>query len=436
MNNFKLGFSKNKITPPVGVRLYGYPGARLSHAIADDLFVNTLAFSDNNHSALLISVDICALPAVYNLALRELISKETGVDANNIILAAIHTHSGPSTAENTNSGSNGWGGPNMDFIENILFPQTVLSAKEALSSLRSATMGIGETESLVGVNRRELDENGNVILGQNPDGPLDKRMRVLSFKATDGTPIVNVIHYGCHPTAAGPAPEISRDWPGFMTDKLEKFSGVPSVFFNGAEGDIGPRLKNGMTIADMEEAKALGLIAGDDAIKAFQNIKSYSIPEFSVKSGELCLPYSPLPTLEEAKDAMEALGDPDKLIETDVLLYSRYKKIIDHYKNNLPMQEAMRFTQTYIALGSVVFVPYPMEIFCEISLNQQKNSPFLHTLCLSNANGSIGYLPTEAQIPYGGYEIESFTAKNVFVLKTDTDKRIVEENAKLLKELF
>ncbi|MBQ3226756.1 MAG: hypothetical protein IJB48_06855, partial [Clostridia bacterium] len=59
-----------------------------------------------------------------------------------------------------------------------------------------------------------------------------------------------------------------------------------------------------------------------------------------------------------------------------------------------------------------------------------------YTLCLSNANGSIGYLPTEDQIPLGGYEIDSFQSYNVFILEENAEVQIVEENTKLLNKLF
>lgn len=297
-------------------------------------------------------------------------------------------------------------------------------------------MAIGEVESEIGINRREITADSKVILGQNPDGILDKRMRVLSFRKPTGELIVTLIHYGCHPTAAGPAPEISRDWPGFMTDSLEEFSGAPAVFFNGAEGDIGPRLSNGKTIGDMEQTKEIGLIAGQDAIQAFKNIGTYSIPQFDVKSGEISLPYKPLLTIEETKALIASLGNPDELIETDIILYSRCKKILEHYEKDLPMEKEWHFNQTYLSLDSIVFVPYPMEMFCKVSLDQQEASPLTHTLCLSNANGSLGYLPTEDQLPYGGYEIESFSSFNVFILQDNAARQIVDENNKLLRKLF
>lgn len=435
MEQFQVGFSRHSITPAVGARLYGYPGARASKVLHDDLFVNALALAAKGETALLISVDLCVLEQATNDDLRKKIAQEVGIPAEKIILAMIHTHSGPSTA-GSSTADNGWGSMDMDYVEKILFPQTISAAKEAVKNLTPAHMGIGETSSLAGINRREMTADGKVILGQNPDGPFDDKMRVLSFARLTGEPIVSLIHYGCHPTAAGQAPEISRDWPGYMVDRLEKETGAPAVFVNGAEGDIGPRLSNGMTTGDMELMKEVGIVAGEDAVRAYKNIHSYCEPEFKVKSDMLVLPYRKLPTVEETKAAIEALGDPAKLIEVDILIYERYKNILSHYEQNLPMETHWKFRQTYISLGPVVFVPYPMEMFCQISLNQQARSPFTYTLCLSNANGSIGYLPTEDQIPLGGYEIDSFQSYNVFILEEKAEVQIVEENAKLLNKLF
>ncbi|MBE7048945.1 MAG: hypothetical protein E7393_06235 [Ruminococcaceae bacterium] len=436
MNQFQVGFARRIITPEVGTRLYGYPGARVSETLHDDLYANVFAFQSNDEKCLLISLDLCTLPQERNAELRQAIAKATNIPANNMILATMHTHSGPSTSGSANSSSKGWGGPNMTYINDILFPETIATAKEAIAALQPAEMGIGETTSNAGTNRRELTPEGEVILGQNPDGPFDERMRVLAFRTLEGKPIASLVHYGCHPTAAWSTPDITRDWPGYMVDRLAEESGAPVAFFNGAEGDTGPNLSNGKTTGDMELMKEVGIIAGEDAVRAYKTIQEYHVPKLAVKVGMLSLPYQSLPTIEEAKAGIEALGNPDEIIEVGLLHLSRFKRIIEHRENNLPIETHWNFEQTYIALDSVVFVPFPMEMFCEISMNLQKLSPFTHTLTLSNANGSIGYLPTEDQIPYGGYEIDSFNAFNLFILENCADKQIVEANNNLLHTLF
>ena len=113
----------------------------------------------------------------------------------------------------------------------------------------------------MGVNRREIRANNKIDFGQNPWGCFNPRMTVISFKNDEGNVVANIIHYGAHCTAAGRNTEISRDWAGVMVDSLEKESGGITAFFNGAEGDVGPRLSNGGTTGDMSHVKETGEIA-------------------------------------------------------------------------------------------------------------------------------------------------------------------------------
>ena len=430
MSTFQVGFGRRIITPPIGTVLAGYPEPHAATRVNDDLCVNAIALRQNDTTTLLMSFDLCTVPDPICSHLRTAIQEATGIPEGNMILAAIHTHSGPRTFTIA-----GWGNADVSFIENILYPQAVAAAKEAVNALQPAYLGIGETLSDAGINRREPLPNGKIALGQNPNGPYDPRMRVLAFRAVNGEPIVNIIHFGAHPTATGNTPDITRDWPGYMTDRLEKVSGAPSVYVNGAQGDVGPRVSSGKTIGDLVQAREVGEIAGTDAVRAYRSISQFTEPALSIKNGELKLPYRPLLSLEEAEAGMAKLGDPEKLKEVNVTLYDKYKKIVEHHKSGKETLTEWVFPQTYIALDSIVFVPYPFEMFCEIALNQQKTSPFPHTLCLSNANGSQGYMPTKDQIPLGGYEEDSFYA-HFFQLEDEAGEQIVKENNRLLEALF
>jgi hypothetical protein len=91
----------------------------------------------------------------------------------------------------------------------------------------------------VGVNRRELKRGGYVNFGQNPWGPFDPTMTVIAVKSADGRGLLNLVHYGCHGTAAGCNHEISRDWSGMMVDRMERETGVMTAYWQGACGDMG-----------------------------------------------------------------------------------------------------------------------------------------------------------------------------------------------------
>ena len=48
----------------------------------------------------------------------------------------------------------------------------------------------------------------------------------------------------------------------------------------------------------------------------------------------------------------------------------------------------------------------PLELFCEISNEIRERSPFNYTFFFGYSNGWLGYMPTEEEWQYGGYEVE------------------------------
>ncbi|MBQ5777591.1 MAG: neutral/alkaline non-lysosomal ceramidase N-terminal domain-containing protein, partial [Oscillospiraceae bacterium] len=273
-SNFFVGVAKEDITPELGCLLYGYPFERRAERILDSLMVGVVAIRQGEETLLLISADLCALNVAKCTDMRKEISKATGVKWENILYSTIHTHSGPTTRTTA-----GWGDADLEYINDILVPKSIKAANEALKNLQPAVMGIGTSETMTGINRRQIDENGDVILGQNPDGPYDPTMTIISFKTVSGANIGSLIHFAAHPTAAARNLSFSRDWPGLMVDKVEELTDAPCVYFNGAEGDVGPRLSNGRTGGGEEYIVEAGLIAAADIEKAYHNIGEYTVPE-------------------------------------------------------------------------------------------------------------------------------------------------------------
>jgi hypothetical protein len=127
----------------------------------------------------------------------------------------------------------------------------------------------------VGVNRRQITLDGEVILGQNPWGIFNKEMTVISFKEPNGDPIGVIVNYGCHGTSAGNGLEVTRDWSGVMVDMLEKELGCPAALLVGNLGDAGPRVPDGSTVGNIPYMEGLGKTAGTDALRAYNTIKEY-----------------------------------------------------------------------------------------------------------------------------------------------------------------
>lgn len=231
----RLGIAREIITPEIGGNLYGYNPNIYSESVNDDLTATAFAFSQNGKSALLVSVTVCTVNDDLQAEIRQQITERTGVPFGNIILAATHTHSGPNT-----TGGIGWGDLDVDYVNKIFVPALIKVCSDAVNNLQPVTVASAVGKSYVGMNRRELDENNSVILGQNPWGPFNPDMTVVSFKNEQGSIVGNIISYGCHGTSAGLNHEITRDWSGYMIDAVEAISGGITAFFNGPEGDVAP----------------------------------------------------------------------------------------------------------------------------------------------------------------------------------------------------
>ncbi len=428
------GSAKEIVTPPLGTLLYGYPFDRPAAGVNDDLTASAVVFSDGKVTVGIVSITVCSIRTDVCDRVRELLKGKAPID--NIIFSTSHTHSGPATATTAS-----WGASNTSYIDDILVPRLVKVLTDAYNALRPAEIGIGETNSNVGVNRRNIKEDGSVWLGVNPWGIYDSRMRVISVRSTeDKTVIASMVHFGAHGTAAGNNKDgalITRDWSGVMTDRLETITGAPCLFLLGAEGDVAPRNPgplrnpNGSDYYDrIEHMLELGGRAACDASEAYEKIKRYEVVPLGLIEGEISLPYEPLPDVETAKKALaEIEGKSGPLTNYE---RAHWQSVIECADK--PVETALSYKQVIIKLGDIVIVPHPFEIFQSIALRLDSYSPYTYTLSLANANGTHGYLPAKEDIIRGGYEVWSARYRYGYVLTEDADTEIVQQNLKLIRD--
>ena len=432
-NNLFVGVSKESITPALGTELYGYPlPLRCAERVMDPISVGAIAVKQGEDTVIYISAEVCLFKVPKASQMRKVISDATGIKYENVILGCIHTHSGPIT-----SGSTGWGAANTDFIDNFFLPRAVKVAQEAVSRLQPAVMGLGISETMAGINRRQIDENGNVILGQNPEGPYDPTMTLICFKSPEGKHLGSMVHFAAHPTAAGRNPAFTRDWPGLVIDKVEELTGAMCIFFNGAEGDVGPRLSNGETTGGEEHVIEAGLIAAADIEKAYKNIDNYIVPKMKIHYGTIFLPYITPYTREFTEARIREFEENPETIEgVRASLYDQLKRLKTLYDSGEELPRGNEILQTVVSLGDIAIVPAPFEAFCNIALAIREGSPYKHTIMLGLTNGTYGYLPTEDQLSFGGYEVDSFRTIGTIGMVDDADKHFITQNVKLLNEIY
>ena len=82
-----------------------------------------------------------------------------------------------------------------------------------------------------------------------------------------------------------------------------------------------------------------------------------------------------------------------------------------------------------VALDEVALVGLPGEIFVETGFAIAEASPFELTLPVGYANGSIGYVPTSEEVPYGGYEVLDARARYQGRRLRDDADRVLTQGA-------
>ena len=428
-NILHAGVGRQDITPKLGCPLFGYPNPdRVGLTVRDGLNVTALVLEYNGLRAAILTFDLCEPDDQSVADIRQAVQEKTGIPPANITVCYSHTHSGPITQSCW-----GWGERDEKYLA-AMIPKAATAAALAMKTLQPVKIGIGTTDSDVGVNRRQIMENHTVGLGTNPWGPYDPQMTVLRIEGQH-SPLASLIHYGAHPTVLdGSTRAISRDWPGVMVDRVEQFTKAPALFIVGAEGDVAPRCNTLRATGDGEAALAeVGGRAAMDALRAWRSIKELRPLDLAILTQPVVLPYRPLPSLAEAQREL-AQREPNKNKPGSGICEYRYWSAVVAALQTIP-QTHKTIEQTITRIGPVAIVPFPGEAFSEIVLRLRHASPIQHTLCASVTNGSNGYLVTRDSLHRGGYEVWVGKAFGAYIFAENIDDVLVEENLKLLRTL-
>lgn len=423
----KLGVARKDITPQVGGHLFGYSPDLCSTSLHDPLDVTALVFGSGKEIIAWISATVCLLSNQLVDEIHAKIQEKTGICGDNIIISATHTHSGPNLA-----GMVGWGDVDRPYYENVFLPQLLAAVEEAMASMVPVQVGIAAGESQVGVNRRQRKED-RVVLGQNPWGPYDPTMTVISFRNEEEKPVANIVHYGCHGTCAGKYTAISRDWPGVMVDAMEAATGATTIFINGPEGDVGPRISNGKTTGNdrMKYVVELGQKAAEDAIRVYRSIDSYTDMEMEICKGAIRIPLRPRISREEAKVGLKEFFGNTRNLGAKQAAY--YQKVLDSYDNGYEEQPDLPLRQWLLHLGDTVIFTTGCELFSEIGMRIKSMSPH-RVLCAAVSNGNDSYFTTDSELCMGGYEVGSFLTNHIQPFAEHADWHFIKETLRNMDE--
>lgn len=461
MGTFQAGVGRVDITPPLSAPHASW-GAQV-HVFAEDvdlpLTCTALVVDDGTTRAAWIDFDLIILSTPETQKIQARVGEETGIPPELVRVSVTHNHAGPPPS------SWDWAKAGVDAMKAYyaLLPDYAAgAARLAAEKLQPARVGVGKGESHVAVNRRETAPDGRTVTGTNPEGPIDPEVFVMRIDALDGSPIVAAVGYTMHPTTLGPSnKKLSTDWPGYLKRTVEQVTGAPTMFAQGATGDIGPG-PDGYT-DDIKVIQRLGSSVGAAAVITYndiqlpkRNYKHEKVWESGASLGKWT--YDPeegpapvvrgstttvnLPLIElmpfdmaearltqaqEALDSLVAAGADKKEIEAATFVVKRANMAFRHVqafsgKSETPVEINI------LQIGPAVFIGTEGEPFQDIGKEIKKRSPFPFTWFGGYVGGWAGYIPMPADYPKKGYEVDTspFTPEAAGILTEAAVKLLVE----------
>jgi neutral ceramidase len=462
-HELSAGVARVDITPPVGISMAGYYARDgVSKGVERPLTATTVVLSNGSVKIAVVACDLIFLQSPDVDRVRARIGGAIGTSGGNVLMNFNHTHCGPTPPS--------WG---------LHATEEQQAIQRANRSLVPARVGTGTGSCVIGINRREVGEDGKVFLGENPDGPMDSMVGVIRVDKLDGSPLAVLFSYGCHTVTMGPKNlRLSPDFPGPARDLIEASTGATSLFLQGAAGNINPITGIGATEDDTENMTRLGNILGAEVVKTAMGIRTHqkrgprtffsSLSKNSLypyvaiedRTAELAsvseifeLPLMPFPEEDEARRILEFRRD--QLVQAQkkgtpgnlLAIYHRFHDwalIMYSYAERGQKQATLPVNFQAIRINDLGIAAVSGETVVELGLATKAVSPFKNTIFLGYSNGCASYMPTAECYPEGGWSPwETYSVPDMLfqtyqvpmALSPDSGQMIIDRSVELLNRL-
>ena len=444
MNRLQVGFSRVNINPMMGIHLRGNGLVRPADGVLDDLEINTLAVTDGERTALLVSMDTCAMEWECAVEFKKFIKEATAVSEDAIFLHAIHTHTAPFLRKTTDD-------PLEQAYFRFVCHKMADAAVLAIKDMKPAKMGwnIGTAPELAFVRRfRMKDGTARTNPGiNNPDveGPIgsaDHGVNVVRFDREGGLSVV-LVNYGNHPDVIGGC-KLSADWPGALRRETERIlAGTKCIFFNGAQGEVNhincfPKLREEERMSESSfghgyaYSQYMGRALACTVAQVYDMTRYREVSSVSFMQQMITVPTN-MPTAEDmpwaysmqalyAEKGLEALPG-DEMEQNTIFYETRHMIEFEHGPETLDIQLSA------VAIGPVVLMGVPGEPFVDVGRALKKTEGWDLVLPVCITNGYYDYIPTQNAFDEGGFEARTS------VFKAGIAERVIDESRKIMAEL-
>jgi len=261
---FFAAAGKADITPDLALEstwMAGYDASgRRPKGIHDPLYARALVVSNGENTVALVAVDAIAFFREDVEAVRREIGWQGG--KNYLLIAAVHTHSGPDTAGM-------WGRfPAVSGVDARYHARLLKSIADLVRDLSSHMQ-----EARLTANSAAIDPRGLCRDIRDPV-VIDPELDALQFHGRDGKSLGTLVRFSCHPEVMGRANRlISADFPGALCARVEQKTKGPCVYFSGVIGGMmTPDVDHSLGVDhEFAEVGRVGSTLADEALALLAN---------------------------------------------------------------------------------------------------------------------------------------------------------------------
>ncbi len=374
--SFKVGVARREITPREPVPMWGYGDRhdKLSEDVLDPLYAAALVIQAGTQKLAIVGLDLGRSPAEASLQkIRQRIKTEAGIEYS--FIAGSHTHHGP-VLELSDAPGKGKGRFDAALRYYAQLEDAIIAAiVEANQKLAPAKFATGSTQ-LANFNR-----NRHTKLEPKPS---DRDLAVMRFDDLQGKPLAVLVNFTAHPTMLPSSTlKFSADYVGALKAALEKETGAPAIFMQGASGD---QSVNKGAYKDHQE---FGQALAREAVKLAQSLQPQEVKQ---------------PTLQVREERFKFTSRTDL---NNPLIRAVYEKaffpelipnFIDEYADGVRPRLTVALLNNEIAL-----VGASGEFFSNHAIRLKERARVKQLFFFGYCNGYHQYFPTIEAVAEGGY---------------------------------
>lgn len=441
MSELKVGVAEVDFTPGPGLPLMGHIrddyAARGTH---DPLRARALVAANGAGARVaLLTLDLCMLNRAQARMMREHIAARTAIPAENILIAATHTHAAPAAVSLYQT-------PAASEAEVETFLRRAAEAVvKADQRLKPAALRAGyANESSLSFNRRLRCRDGKTHMNWeelapgfvlDALGPIDPEVFVLTVEDR-GAPAAALVNFGLHPAILDYENWLySADYIGYLDEAMRRIvrDDFTTLFFNGCCANV-----NHINCADPASPRR-GYPTAQRAGYVLAAAVAQAMRSRAPVEGDAIKVSRELVELERFKISESLHGEAKRFLETGQQNRPAGMDGLD-FKAGAPLWIRMREQQATpdraevmaLRIGPAGIVALPGELFCETGLAIKRASPAKHTMVIELANDAVGYLPTRQAYQQGGYEV----TPGATAYAPGCAERLAESAKRQLRELF